>query len=44
MKLVSYLKQNMIDVAMIQEHNIKEDRKIEYLTQFYHIIQINQFY
>ena len=37
-KLVSYLKQNLIDIAMIQEHNIKDERKIEYLTEFYHVI------
>ena len=37
-KLVSYLKQNFIDIAMIQEHNIKDHRKIEYLAEFYHII------
>ena len=37
-KLVSYLRQNSIDIAMIQEHNIKDAKKIQYLAEFYHII------
>ena len=37
-KLVSFLQENAIDIAMIQEHNVKDLKKIEYLNQFYHII------
>ena len=37
-KLVEYLKQYSIDIAMLQEHNIKDENKIEYLSEFYHII------
>ena len=35
---MSYLKQNSIELAMIQEHNIKDAKRIQYLTEFYHII------
>ena len=37
-KLVSFLQENSIDIAMIQEHNVKDLKKIDYLNQFYHII------
>ena len=37
-KLVSFLKDNSIDIAMIQEHNVKDMKKIEYLNAYYHII------
>ena len=38
MKLVSYLQSNFIDIAMLQEHNVKDAKKIEYLTKFYYVI------
>lgn len=38
MKLVKYLKEKSIDIALIQEHNIKSKEKIEYLLQFYTVI------
>ena len=38
MKLVKFLKEKAIDIALIQEHNIKSKEKIEYLLQFYNII------
>ena len=37
-KLVSFLRENSIDIAMLQEHNVKHPKKIEYLNQFYHLI------
>ena len=37
-KLVSFLQENAIDIAMIQEHNIKNLNKIKYLNQYYHLI------
>ena len=37
-KLVSFLKNNSIDIALLQEHNVKDISKIDYLNNFYHII------
>ena len=37
-KLVSFLRQYSIDIAMLQEHNIKDKKKLEYLNIHYHII------
>ena len=37
-KLVEYLKQNSINIAAIQEHNIKLISKLEYLNKYYHIL------
>ena len=38
MKLVEFLKSKSIDIAMLQEHNIKFMSKIEYLLKFYNVI------
>ena len=38
MKLVSFLQSNSVDIAMIQEHNVKNIKKIEHLKHFYHVI------
>ena len=38
MKLVSFLQSNCVDIAMIQEHNVKDIKKIEYLKHSYHVI------
>ena len=32
------LRQNSIDIAMLQEHNVKDIKKLEYLNIYYHII------
>ena len=37
-KLVSYLKCNGIQIAAIQEHNIKQLSKLKYLEKYYYII------
>lgn len=37
-KIVEFLNKNRIQIAAIQEHNIKLISKIEYLNKFYHII------
>ena len=37
-KLVSYLRLNGIQIAAIQEHNIKIISKLKYVDKFYHII------
>ena len=38
MKLVEYLRNNSIDIAMFQEHKIKSMTKLDYLLKFFHII------
>ena len=38
MKLVSFLQSNYVDIALIQEHNVKDIKKIEYLNHSYHVI------
>ena len=38
MKLVTFLKGKSIDIALLQEHNIKYRTKIEYLLEFYNVI------
>ena len=38
MKLATYLKEKFINIAMIQEHNIKTIAKLEYLLKYYTII------
>ena len=38
MKLVVFLKDKSIDIALLQEHNIKHIGKIEYLLNYYHVI------
>ena len=37
-KLVEYLNQNNIQIAAIQEHNIKTVSKFEYLEKYYHVL------
>ena len=37
-KLVEYLRNNGIQIAAIQEHNIKLFSKLEYLNKYYHIL------
>ena len=36
--LLSYLKQNLVNIPIIQKHNIKDDKEIEYLAEHYHIL------
>ena len=38
MKLVTFLKNKSIDIALLQEHNIKYIGKIEYIIKYYHVI------
>ena len=38
MKLVTFLKNKSIDIALLQEHNIKHRGKIEYILKYYHVI------
>ena len=38
MKLITFLKNKSIDIALIQEHNIKHMGKIEYIFKYYHVI------
>ena len=38
MKLVTFLKNKSIDIALLQEHNIKHMEKIEYILKYYHVI------
>ena len=37
-KLMQYLNEKHIDIALIQEHNIRSNEKLEYLLQYYIVI------